>query len=598
MIELLNLTKMYGKTTIIQNANYAFPDKGLVCLLGESGCGKTTLINLIAGLDGDYSGQIVVDHVNLNVLSENDLCNYRKDYIGFVFQDYQLLSGYSVAENIVYPCVLTSHDATNDIQQTNELLEKIGLSDKVNENVLNLSGGQKQRVAIARALIKNPKVILADEPTGALDRKTSTEIMQMLKEISKTKLVIVITHDHHICDYADEIITIENKKIQIQKSSTETSKQTKSTMILTPPLDFHPFTLAYKNFRTTFLKYFLISCIFSIGILCVIFSLSSGNILDTSISNFKEKNIAFNNGYIKNEGNTDVYQTLKRDDRIINVYKQFQIENVSLSMNDRNETMSEKFPMPKTKETMSYGSMPRMGKNEIVLTPSLAKKFNPQIHKLIGKTMTLKYNHQNYELTISGIYNAGYDDFFVSSDVEQSFYQGIKTKDYYSISYDVKNFEDIVSFSDELSNAKISSENAAEQVSTMMRTFSKIQTLFFIISGMIICVAMFIIIIILIKMQAIRYKMVGLLYSFGFQKNMVVKIIIAENILLTTLVGVISSILLIAIQFSTQISPIQIHLSIGEFIITLLSSCSFILLLYAIINKKLINTPPTLALKK
>lgn len=108
MIELRNVTKIYEKTTVIQNTNYSFPNKGLVCLLGESGCGKTTLMNLIAGLDTEYTGKILVDNVELNTLSENDLCNYRKDYTGFIFQDYHLLNGYSVIENIVYPCVLKS----------------------------------------------------------------------------------------------------------------------------------------------------------------------------------------------------------------------------------------------------------------------------------------------------------------------------------------------------------------------------------------------------------------------------------------------------------------------------------------------------------
>ena len=162
MIELKNVTKIYGHTTVIQNAEYSFPNKGLVCLLGESGCGKTTLMNLIAGLDSEYTGKILVDNVELNTLSENELCNYRKDYTGFIFQDYHLLNGYSVIENIVYPCVLKSENPQKDIQQAKELIQKIGLSDKEDEKVQNLSGGQKQRVAIARALIKNPKVILAD----------------------------------------------------------------------------------------------------------------------------------------------------------------------------------------------------------------------------------------------------------------------------------------------------------------------------------------------------------------------------------------------------------------------------------------------------
>ncbi len=598
MIELKNVTKIYGNTTVIQNANYSFPNNGLVCLLGESGCGKTTLMNLIAGLDTEYTGKIIVDNVELNTLSENDLCNYRKDYTGFVFQDYHLLNGYSVIENIVYPCVLKSNNFQKDIQQAKELLHNIGLSEKIDEKVQNLSGGQKQRVAIARALIKNPKVILADEPTGALDRKTSTEIMELLKEISKEKLVIVITHDRHICNYADEIITIEDKKVCVQKDLGKADRVSKEKMTLCPPGKIHHFALACKNFKTAWIKYLLVSFIFSFGILCMLFSLSSGNIIEKSIMDFKEKNVAFNNGYVKNDEKNDIYKRLSADDRLENVYKQYKIENVSLSMNNHTETMAEKLPMPKAKESMSYGTMPRNNKNEIALTPSLAKKFDAKINKLIGKEIVLEYQSQKYTLKVSGIYNAGYDDFFVSSDIEKEFYKGLDNGPYYSVSYDVKEFEDIVAVSDELSKEKIQSENASEQVKAMQNTFTKIQTLFLIVSGMILFVAMFVVIIILIKMQATRYKMVGLLYSFGFQKNMVSKIIVNENILLTILVAVISSLLLIGMQFVTQLNHININLSITEFIATILISGFIILIINAVINRKLINTRPNIALRK
>lgn len=598
MIELKNVTKSYENTTVIQNANYCFPNKGLVCLLGESGCGKTTLMNLIAGLDTEYSGEILVDNVKLNTLSENDLCNYRKDYTGFIFQDYHLLSGYSVIENVVYPSVLKGDKVQDDIPQAKELLHKIGLSDKTEEKVQNLSGGQKQRVAIARALMKDPKMILADEPTGALDRRTSTEIMEILKEISKTKLVIVITHDHHICDYADEIITIEDQKICTQKQSDHADKVSNMDMILCPPGKINHFALALRNFRTSFPKYLLVSFIFSIGILCMIFSLSSGNIVEKSITDFKEKNVAFNNGYIKNEDNDELYKRLMDDDRLENVYKQYKIENVTLATDTHSETMAEKYPMPKAKEAMSYGTMPKNGKDEIALTPSLAKKFNTKIDKLIGEELVLEYQSQKYTLKISGIYNADYDDFFVSSDIEQAFYKGFDSEPCYSVSYDVKNFENIVIVSEELAKEKIQSENASEQVRAMQKTFTKIQTLFLIVSGIILFVALFLVLIILIKMQSVRYKMVGLLYSFGFQKNMVSKMILNENILLTILVAITASLLIVGTQFISQFYHVAIHLSLVEFIATILISGFIILMLNAILNRKLINTRPNIALHK
>lgn len=598
MIELKNLTKMYGQTEVLKDVCYTFPNRGLVCLLGESGCGKTTLMNLTAGLDTDYSGKIIVDGTKLNSLSENDLCHYRKDYVGFVFQDYHLLNGYTVMENIVYPCVLKSDEPKKDRARAKELLDKMGLADKADEKVQNLSGGQKQRAAIARALIENPEILLADEPTGALDRKTSTEIMEILKEISKTKLVIVITHDRRICDYADEIITIENKKICVQKNADKAEVVPEKLMVLTPARKPDHFKLAYRNFKTAMAKYILISCIVAVGILCVVLSLCSGNIINQSIDDFKTKNAAFNNGYIKNDDADGIYDKLAGDERIENVYRQYKVENVSLAMDGYSETMAEKYPMPKTKETMSYGTMPRKGENEIALTPSLAKKFNPQINELIGQNMTLTYKEQKYMLTVSGIYNAGYDDFFVSSDVEQTFYKDMENENVYAISYDVKRFEDVVTVSKDLEKAGIFSENASQQVGAMQQTFSKLQTLFSVISGMIFGAAMLLIIIVLVKMQAVRYKLAGLLYAFGFTKKMVSKITAAENLLLTLSSVGVTALLLAGICVADMIRPFGLSLGIGEFMAALLVSGVLMFFTGTVINRKLVNTPPAAALRK
>ncbi|MCG3604475.1 FtsX-like permease family protein, partial [Clostridioides difficile] len=378
----------------------------------------------------------------------------------------------------------------------------------------------------------------------------------------------------------------------------EADRTLKENMTLSPPKKVAHFKLACKNFKTVWIRYLLVSCVFSIGILCMIFSLSSGNIIEKSISDFKEKNVAFNNGYVKNDEKSDIYKRLNTDDRLENVYKQYKIDNVSLSMDTHSETMGEKYPMPKTKESMSYGTMPQNDKKEIALTPSLAKKFNSKINELIGKEIILEYQSKKYVLKVSGIYNAGYDDFFVSSDIEKEFYKGLDDETYYSVNYDVKDFENIVAVSDELAKEKIQSENASEQVKTMQNTFNKIQTLFMVISGMILFVAMFVVIIILIKMQSTRYKMVGLLYSFGFQKNMVSKIIVSENILLTILAAVISSLLLIGMLFIARLYYIDINLSVIEFVATILISSLVILLINAIINRKLINTRPNIALRK
>lgn len=180
MIELKSLNKSYGENVIFENISFSFPDTGLVCILGPSGCGKSTLLNLLAGFDSDFTGDILVNGVSLSEMNDSQLSSYRRENIGFVFQNYKLLTGYTALENILL--------ASNDEKKANKLLESVGLYEKANQRAETLSGGQKQRVGVARALINSPSLILADEPTGALDRKNSSEIMALLKSFPKKDL--------------------------------------------------------------------------------------------------------------------------------------------------------------------------------------------------------------------------------------------------------------------------------------------------------------------------------------------------------------------------------------------------------------------------
>lgn len=218
MIELRDVTKQYGETVILNGADYTFPQRGLVCLMGPSGAGKTTLLNLLAGFDTDYSGGIAVGGALLRELDGDALCRYRRDNIGFVFQNYHLLAGHTALENV---CLARSPgvDPMETEKQAISILERLGIGEKSSQKAETLSGGQKQRVAIARALMGNPQIILADEPTGALDRANSTEIMELLRGLAAQRLVVVITHDRQICSFADEVISIQDGNIVSDQSA-------------------------------------------------------------------------------------------------------------------------------------------------------------------------------------------------------------------------------------------------------------------------------------------------------------------------------------------------------------------------------------------
>ena len=227
MIELKKLRKVYnsrkgGSCVALKGIDLQLPDTGLVFIIGKSGSGKSTLLNLLGGLDTITSGDIIADGNSLSSFSESDFENYRNSYIGFIFQHYYLLEELTVKENVELAMGIAGMD---DSDRVEELLEKVGLSGYEDRYPKELSGGQQQRVAIARALAKDPKLILGDELTGNLDHNTSVDILNVLKEISKEKLVVVVSHNLDEADlFADRIIELHDGQIYRDRSRIKTSQ--------------------------------------------------------------------------------------------------------------------------------------------------------------------------------------------------------------------------------------------------------------------------------------------------------------------------------------------------------------------------------------
>ena len=216
MIRIDNLTKIYkskknNKVKALDNISFDLPDKGLVYIIGKSGSGKSTLLNMLGGLDSITSGSINVHGFDLYNASEKDLYSYRSSNVGFIFQDFHLLDDLTVEENIKFSLKLL-HIENDEI--INEVLKEVDLEGYGKRYPKELSGGEKQRVAIARALVKNPEIILADEPTGNLDSKTTKKITELIKKISLKKLVVIVSHNlYDAYEYADRIIELSYGKI-------------------------------------------------------------------------------------------------------------------------------------------------------------------------------------------------------------------------------------------------------------------------------------------------------------------------------------------------------------------------------------------------
>lgn len=232
MLEVKNLLKVYktkggAEVRAVDDVSVAFNEKGMVFLLGKSGSGKSTLLNLCGGLDSPDGGEIVVKGRSSKDFTQADFDSYRNTFVGFVFQEYNILDEFSVEDNIALALELQGKN--KDKAAVAEILSKVDLTDFAKRKPNTLSGGQKQRVAIARALVKNPEIILADEPTGALDSNTGKQVLDTLKKLSEEKLVIVVSHDREFAEqYGDRIIELKDGKIISDVTKTKIAAATAS----------------------------------------------------------------------------------------------------------------------------------------------------------------------------------------------------------------------------------------------------------------------------------------------------------------------------------------------------------------------------------
>lgn len=217
MLETINLCKTYKPRKgvpckALDNVSLKLPSSGMIFLLGKSGSGKSTLLNVLGGLDKFDSGEIIVKGKSTKAFKQSHFDSYRNTYIGFIFQEYNILEEFTVGANIALAMELQGKKATNE--EINKILKEVDLLGYASRKPNELSGGQKQRVAIARALIKNPEIIMADEPTGALDSVTGKQVFNTLKKLSKTKLVLIVSHDREFAEnYADRIIELADGKV-------------------------------------------------------------------------------------------------------------------------------------------------------------------------------------------------------------------------------------------------------------------------------------------------------------------------------------------------------------------------------------------------
>ena len=293
MLELKNIVKDYqtGSDPVhaLRNVSMQFRKSEFVSILGPSGCGKTTLLNIIGGLDSYTSGDLVINGRSTKNYKDRDWDSYRNHSVGFVFQTYNLIPHQTVLQNVELALTLSGEPKATRRKKALAALESVGLLSQIKKKPSEMSGGQMQRVAIARAIVNNPDIILADEPTGALDTETSVQVMEILKEISKDRLVIMVTHNPELAEkYSTRIIrmldgivksdtaplTEEEIASEQKVVDTDTTKKVKK-----PSMSFFTsFGLSLKNLFTKKGRTILTSFAGSIGIIgiALIYAVSQG----------------------------------------------------------------------------------------------------------------------------------------------------------------------------------------------------------------------------------------------------------------------------------------------------------------------------------
>lgn len=300
MLEALHLTKVYktkggADVRALDDVSITFPEKGMVFLLGKSGSGKSTLLNVCGGLDAPTSGAILVKGKSSETFSQSDFDSYRNTYVGFIFQEYNILNEFTVEDNIAL--ALELQGKPKDKKVIMDLLEQVELTGFAKRKPNTLSGGQKQRIAIARALVKSPEIIMADEPTGALDSATGKQVFDTLKKLSKEKLVIVVSHDRDFAEmYGDRIIELKDGKVLSDVTKTQEQQR-----VLTENINMIGNTLCVKNGANLSEEDFLEIKAFLSGTQKEVI-IASG---EREVSSFKEVS------HIKENGQQDVFKNSK-----------------------------------------------------------------------------------------------------------------------------------------------------------------------------------------------------------------------------------------------------------------------------------------------
>ncbi|EKI8114471.1 ATP-binding cassette domain-containing protein [Enterococcus faecalis] len=407
MLSLINIKKVFGNEVVLNNLSGNF-QQGLNFIYGPSGSGKTTLLNIISGMDQNFEGEVYFNHQSIKNFTEKELSNYYYNSIGFIWQDYRLIEYLSVECNIDLVLSLSNLNKVERKMKVTKVLDELGISGLAKMKVAKLSGGQKQRVAIARALVKDPEIIIADEPTKALDPLAAKKIMTELKKIAKERVVIIVTHDKGLIGENSNVYRIEQGQLKLEEQSKQSSKNAKKKNTLVKPPHLSLKNCIYQSFNI--LKGAAIYSILTIILLILssFFMLInlSGEIEEKQDDNFnrlveergetikdisiaKESTGGGSSGSLKQD-TSGVVDLLKDDPRVEFMTAQEIVGNLKISIGDvvKNYEVQDSFNLPAITKLIA-GRYPSIGKTEVAVPKRLLDLLDLKPSDVIGKNLNM-----------------------------------------------------------------------------------------------------------------------------------------------------------------------------------------------------------------
>lgn len=608
MITLKNINKSYNNTKVLKNINLTLPDKGLICVLGASGSGKSTLLNIIGKIEVPDKGEVYFYDKNIKDIKSE---TYHTNYVSFIYQNYNLIDALSIKENL------------NLITKNNEwIINKLGLSKIKNTKTNKISGGEKQRTAIARSILSDSIVYLADEPTGAIDTANSIKIMEILKELSKEKLVLIITHNEALANtYADEIFYLKDGTINKRKVTKECNVHKKISKNKRKLSFKDIFKISIGYLKEQKIRNILTVLATTIGLTSLTLVLGINNGLNEEIKSLekdalfsypiiipKEKltfNMNLNNTYHKSEiGITSDYNLIKNkiDDNLLEIIKNIDDVYITYYRKTKEQKFLENSYIIPSENYFSIikGKMPQ-AKNEIVILLNNENSISESLKdylsldkmtydEILNKTIKV----ENNILKIVGIVNSTNGYFSALSGILYN--NNLLSGEITDIHIYPQNFKAKENLKRELKNYNLidDASSALEITKTLIHTITITLTIFSIIS---LIVSIILIITITYINVLEKNKDIGIYKTLGISKKQIKKIFLTQNYAL----GIISSILSILIVFLTSLkinNIVSTKISVNNLVKINFEITLTIILISLFITKLASTIPINIAIKK